>query len=313
MPSSPIESRIATVFIFNYPYEKNVEKLERLYADRFSHRFYAMPFYEGKAPNVFPVYGNCFQFQSFFADAWDRLRDGGFTHFLFTADDLLINPALNERNLLSELNMPAGSAYVRGLDPVDNVRFSWNFKWPTLLHFHGKAGVDWRRTLPPPADAAAAMAENGVKFGRFGWHNFRGGRMTLKDIYTFLFYCALRLKEKRDYPEIDLLAPPYPLVVSYADFLIVPVEIMERFTRLCRIFAALDTFVEVAAPTALAMTCPRVVLESASRWHTFDLRGDGREEAAFGAKYDYEVSKVYANFPENALFIHPIKFSQWRF
>lgn len=309
-PPAGFIPRLATVFVFNHRFEANVPKLERLYASRFSHRYYLMPFYRGDREDIIPVTHSSFQFQGYFQEAWKRLEHEGFTHFLFTADDLIINPKISETNLLSALKLGPQSGYSKGLDPVGNVSFAWNFSKPSLLNFDLGCGVEWTRELPPPAEATAAIEAKGVKLRRFGRHNFKH-LGTPKAWALFTAYWILRLREKRRSPKADLLSPPYPMVVSCSDFVVVPVGAMERFCHLCSIFAAMGVFVEIAIPTALAICCEHVVRQPDTHWRTLD-DWTPAERTRFCEERGYEMSRLLDQFAADELYVHPVKLSQWK-
>ncbi|MBR2165594.1 MAG: hypothetical protein IJ915_03500 [Paludibacteraceae bacterium] len=92
-------NKIALLIIYNHRYDKNIDRLENLYKGKFSHIYHIMPFYDGNIENVIPVYESSYRFQSYITQAFQHLKDKGFTHYFIVADDMLLNPQINETNL----------------------------------------------------------------------------------------------------------------------------------------------------------------------------------------------------------------------
>ena len=95
-----IMSKPCLIIIFNHRFDKNIPVLEKIYSGRFSNIFFLVPFYNGDKENVIPVYESSHFFQSFLAQGYNRFAKDEFTHYIFTGDDCLLNPALNENNFL---------------------------------------------------------------------------------------------------------------------------------------------------------------------------------------------------------------------
>ena len=112
----------------------------------------------------------------------------------------------------------------------------------------------------------------------------------------------------------------YPLAASYSDIVLVNGKDMERFSHYCGVFGSSSLFVEVAAPTALILAASTkistekdTILKGRSYWkspenvfcesedYTFD-----NLEKSFGS-----LSDILDRFPNDALYLHPIKLSRW--
>ena len=117
---------------------------------------------------------------------------------------------------------------------------------------------------------------------------------------------------------------PYPLLMSYSDFLVVPAVVIREFCRLCGVTAAMGLFVEIAIPTALALVCPVVVTEdcryarNSAQDKALSTRRIGKEiwtpqeVDAFRYKFDGSLKRLEQEFPEDLLYVHPVKLSKWR-
>ena len=51
-----MSSEVCLLIIYNHRYDDNIEKLERIYKNRFSDIYHIVPFYNGTIENVIPVY-----------------------------------------------------------------------------------------------------------------------------------------------------------------------------------------------------------------------------------------------------------------
>ncbi len=312
-PAAPAPTKVCFLILFNHRYDDNLAKLDRIYGGRFQHIRYLVPFYRGNRTDVFPVYYSSFQFEGYFRTAWERLRDEGFTHYFVCADDLILDPGLDETNFLDRLGLAADSGYINDLNPITTAHATWFPLLSALVSVAGKNGVNWAAELPDAATVAANCAAKGYPMGRFGWHNLRRGSR-VKAFFQIFFYFALRFRLWSRDRRTDVLAPPYPLVWGNADILVIPAPFIEKFVTYCSVFAAMGVFVEVGASTALLLSCPHVVRGAD------DPDTIGRYAWASEAKldefcrgFDYCIDRLLANFDKKWFSLHPIKLSRWRF
>jgi hypothetical protein len=302
--------------MFNHRFDKNIEKLEAIYAPRFSRIFHLMPFYEGHKANVIPVYERSLYFQGSIAQAFHRLCEHECEAYVVVADDLILHPSLNEDNILSELGVSAGEAYIKNLCSLTRVPLGW-------LYFTGSAqavhsGREAFSELPPVGVAAQRIRRQGIELGRYGLHNLEDwfGRPKLfygRGLGDPRFWKILLSNIVRGWL-------PYPLVMGYSDFLVVPAAAMREFARLCGVFAAMELFAEVAIPTALSLTCEKIATEievggyshgrprAGVRWRGTEIWG-GHD---LGSEHSGDLSSLLRSFTPNQLYIHPVKLSKWR-
>ena len=312
--SAPL--KLCLLIVFNHRFEANLPKLAWLYGKRFEHIRYLMPFYRGNRPDVIPVYNSSYYFQGFFMEAWKHLRSEGFTHFLVCADDMVLNPALNSGNFLESLRLGPDDAYIKHSTPLNDRAAEWTFFAPALLAFANKNGVNWQGELPSLEAAKENLRAKGYFFGRLGWHNLRAG-IHAKGIGLLAFYFVLRFLQRRRDPKTDLLALPYPILSGNADLMLIPAAYMEKFSSYSSVLAAMGVFVEMAAPTALNLACPRVVGEAETGgWFARDSALGYRTQAEaeeFCRQHDYQLEKLLADFESRNLFLHPVKLSRWNY
>ena len=47
---------VPLIIIYNHRFDQNIEKLNKIYGERFSKIYHLVPFYDGDLPNVIPVF-----------------------------------------------------------------------------------------------------------------------------------------------------------------------------------------------------------------------------------------------------------------
>lgn len=113
-------NNLCFMVLFNHRYDQNIKKIKKLYQDRFSDIYLLMPFYDGPSVNglnIIPVYESSFRFQGYIAQAYQRISQLGknYRHYVVIGDDLILNPGLNEANILSYMNLQEGESYITNL------------------------------------------------------------------------------------------------------------------------------------------------------------------------------------------------------
>lgn len=312
---------ICFINIFNHRFEQNVPLLEKMYGERFRNRYYIMPFYDGHDRRVIGVYENSHFFQGYIAQAFPRVFSDEYTHYVFCADDLVLNPAINEENILRELEVEGNCAYIKNLTALSEVYFLWIFYKRILEAFDSK-GVHFSRELPDAQEANAAMARHGIAFRELSMKNLRNwhGKLSFHDFryHKGFPWRSLYLLRRRPLP--------YPLVAAYSDFFVLPAKDIRRFVHLCGIFASMNLWVETAIPTAMAITSDRIVTELAlgKNWmseveclrHEKVWRGleiwKVPEVETFAEQLGYDLQRLSHHQQERRLlYVHPVKLSKW--
>ena len=300
------EFRFCLVVVFNHRFDQNLPLLRTLYQGRFSTVRFLVPFYRGNDPDVVPVFDSSATFQGYFAQARHQLASEEFSHYVFVADDLLLNPAINETNLHTFLRLGRAGGYTKYLKPFSSMTSCWTHFNRTLRALRFDEFVNARAELPPCEEAVARLAAHGLECRPLGWRNLEVGpgpwQHQIKEWVT-----ALSLI--RRHREGHGLA--YPLLMGYADLLVVPAPALPEFCHLCGVFAALGIFVECAAPTALALAVPQLSLERDLTQQGLELWSDA-DRHAFWSRYSGQLSELLKNFPERHLYVHPIKLPHWQ-
>ena len=317
-----VADNASAVFLFNHRFERNLDKLDALYADRFPRRTYLMPFARSERADVCAVHETSWHFSGHVAQGAASFIDDTATHYVFISDDLILNPRFNADNIIRELGLPSGAGYIKSLAPLDANRYAWHRALPaTIALKRNGAGFDWRAELPPEDDARAKFAAMGLADHVPSIQSVAQARHILGTVLPAAGYLTAPWMAKLRGKPSD-----YPLLMGYADFFVVPASAIRQFAHLCGVFAALDIFAEVAVPTALALACDTVITEmmpgarfaeaDAPRRADFPWQGtefwDPAETPAFAARYGNEWQRLMKEFPEQWLYVHPVKLSQWR-
>ena len=301
------ELRFCLVVVFNHRFDQNLPVLRALYRGRFSNVRFLVPFYRGDDPDVIVVYASSATFQGYFAQARQQLVGEDFSHYVFIADDLLLNPAINEGNLAAYLRLRPGFGYVKGLEAFSDLTTRWTHFHRTLSALQFDDGfVNASAELPGRDEALARLARHGLRFQRLGWRNLEAAPGKPAARVGSWLASAWRI-----YGRLASRELAYPLAMGYADLLVVPTGAMPEFCHLCGVFAAMEVFVECAAPTALALAVPELRREQDLAATGLELWSDEDREA-FSQRYDVRLPNLLAGFPADRLYVHPIKISHWR-
>ncbi len=310
----------ALIVIFNHKFEKNLKKLRKIYSNKFENMYFLMPFYRGEEKDVISVYENSYNFHGYFPQGLNKFYEENFNNYIFIADDLLLNPKLTSNNIIKELNLCNNSGYIKNISPLSDYYIQW-------LHYHKVLdafeyqGFDFLKELPDSEEINKSLLKYGIIHSNIKISNFKdwNGNLNYKDI----------IKNWGFYKEFIFLMRkktlPYPFLASYSDFFIVPKIAIEKFCHYCGIFAAINLFAEISIPTALFLSCPKIMTELEIGENFITGTSKKNEYAKWYGKEIWDLNSVilledqYKNslvllqnsFPENLLYIHPVKISKW--
>ena len=329
-----MQAKVALVFVFNHRYDRNIALLEEIYKRRFSNIFYLVPFYDGDKANVIPVYESSFYFHGYMAQGLKHYFSEEFEHYLFVADDLVLNPAINENNYKQFFNLSSETSFIPEIfelhklsnnntlhfenfkaSPGNPNKFYWWRIKDVVKYRHEKEGTEIKNEMPPFSEAKAALQK----------HGFSITPLSYQDVWGGIFPFSIRSHQQRRHLAKYLLHMrslrkqfhlSYPLVGSYSDLVIVAGASIKKFCKYCGAFAANELFVEFAVPTALLLASENVITEL-----QLDKRGDiywtytSESSAHYEGQmqqYHYNLQELLSNFPADKLYIHPIKLSKWK-
>lgn len=303
------ETSVCIVVVFNHRYDKNIDKLKKIYGNRFSRIVFLVPFYDGSDADVIPVYESSYQFQGYFIQAYEKLMATGCEYFLMIADDMVLNPKYGESDILFYLGMKNKKVGIDGISPLNGKgRFAWRHtRYSSRPFFH--KSTEWRESLPSYDEAIDLFKE------------FWGG-IPYPEVYEETFFAPISgeseetfSRAKRDFLEwnqgkADI---PYPMAMAYSDILFVRRDIMKVLFHRMGIFAGMNLFVEIAIPTAIVLSVRR---EEVSFFSELSGRGgkiiwEKEEILKFSERCKNSYKNLIDIWDESWLYVHPVKLSSW--
>lgn len=312
-------SKVALIIIYNHQYNKNISRLEKIYKDRFSNIYHLVPFYNGDKANVIPVYDNSFYFQGYVAQGLKSYFHEDYEHYFFVADDLILNPVINENNYKEHLNLGANTCFLPGFITLHECDFYWKRVGEAYHYNMHVPGVEAHSQLPDSNSALEAFGRFGLEVKPLSFHQIWEGPEAISP--GVIENIKRRIPNAQNLPDQVVTEAiknqlvsqtynlPYPLVGSYSDIFVVSSDAIKQFCHYCGVFAATKLFVEVALPTSLVLSAKEIVTED-------NLRLQGKalwtaEDYKILEKYGKKLSALLEDFPLNHLYLHPVKLSEW--
>ena len=306
---------VALVIIYNHRYDANIPILEKIYGERFSNIYHLVPFYDGDKENVIAVYDNSYYFESYIAQAYRTLKSfGNFEHYIFVADDLILNTSITENNYKEEYKISTEETFYPKFLSLDR---RYKDRWLNLQHILyfriAPSGLEVKNELPGYNEIMKKFEENDLMIPK----------LEIKDIYTLpdrkkygnsikgLYSYWRKKREIKKLPKLKNINLDIPLISGFSDHFVIADSDFKSFAHLCGIFAASRLFVEFAIPTALVISCKhKIKTEDNIDKKSVTYWMDDRVE--FENKYNLSLNNLLNSFPEGDLFIHPVKLSKWK-
>lgn len=303
--------KVALIIIYNHQYNKNIEVLERIYHSKFSNIYHLVPFYNGTKANVIPVYENSYYFQGYVAQGFKSYFSQDYAHYFFIADDLILNPAINEKNYTENLKLNANSCFLPGFITFHDIKDWWWTRVGEAFRYKlNVPGVESQAQLPDFHTALKRFKNFELEIKPLQINQIWKRPTSVRDIMRLLVrdknYFIRKLKSKLFRQRYSL---SYPMVGSYSDIFVVSSNTIKNFCHYCGVFAATNLFVEVGLPTAMVLSAEKIVLGK-----DIELQGGALwtvEDYKILDKYQNNLNNLLENFPENLLYLHPIKLSKW--
>lgn len=303
--------QVALVIIYNHQFNKNIEILESLYKTRFSNIYHLVPFYCGEKSNVIPVYDSSHYFQGYIAQGFKSFYKEKYTHFFFVADDLLLNPIINEANYSDIFKLNPEACFLPEVITLHERQEWWSKINHAYLYNVNQPGVEAKNQLPEYDVAIKEFDKFGIEIKPLSFNQIWKTPASIKEWRWLIVrdtFSAIRcLKSKFSKREYRL---SYPLVGAYSDIFIVSSDSIKKFIHYCGVFSATKLFVEIAIPTSMVLASNELVTEKELELQGRALWSEGDFDSL--VKYEYDLNKLFDNFPENHLYLHPIKLSKWK-
>lgn len=292
-------SRVCLVIIFNHKFEKNIEKLRKLYGNRFSNIYFLMPFYQGNDSEVIPVYECSYTFQGYVTQGLPRYYNEDYDYYVFIGDDLVLNPELNENNIVVAFGMKENACFIESAEPVNKCTYWPYSRIQQVMSAFNQRGTTYKGEIPDREEAFKIVKNKG--FDDFSMKDFRSSDRSR----------AVQLKSaiKKCFYHYEL---PYPIFSGYSDFFIISKENIKEFAHVCGVFAAMGLWVEMAIPTALRLINTTVVTNQDISMEAMCMWAPTEPQKFIEANADYSIEKMNEIWPNNIAYIHPLKLSKWK-
>lgn len=316
-----MKNKVALLVIFNHRYDRNIPVIEEFYKDRFGYIYFIVPFYDGNKENVIPVYGRSIFFESYIAQAYNILKKEKFDYYYIIADDMIINPHINENNIQQFFELQDGESWIPHLRRIKDQKYFWVGTLAAYLYKPSQKYVEVKTEIPSVKEALEKFEFQGL---------LNPMELTRKDVFKGFslkteylgdkIRLALRILTLLRHPLRKSANLSYPLAASYSDTLLVAGDSMERFAHYCGVFGATSLFVEVAIPTALILASEKKIKTEKdisrtgrSYWKSANnVFCDNPSYLWDNLEYEYKnLNDIIDRFPDDAIYLHPIKISKW--
>jgi hypothetical protein len=244
---------------------------------------------------VIPVYEHSWYFQNYISQAYTHLRNEGFTHYLIIADDLIVNPIIDENNIWEMVGVRQDEPFVPAT-PIflQRAKGYWGHFWEAMKYRLDIKGVEVESILPTKEQAEERFRKYDFPTGAIPWNY-----LIMHHQNWWLGIKNLPWKRKLK----------YPIIGCYSDTFMITEDVMERFCTYCGAFAATRLHVELAIPTSLVLASEKVRFQD-----DLKLKYGALWPKTIGQldKYKFNLQALLDDFPKDKFFLHPIKLSKWQ-
>jgi hypothetical protein len=314
--------------IFNHQYEANISLLEHYYKGRFNRIWHLSPFSQSTLAHIIPVYDGSFTFQNFVANAWRTLASSEADYFAFVSDDLLLDPLINQSNIKEHFNLVDNGAFISVLHDLTQAQYGRGVIEVKRMQKQSHHGLEYESHIPTIEEARQLISRhvpvNNDTLWNYPPYNVTYQKPYLKHIRTnwksfkaFLWHQRERIKHL-----VKPAVMPYPVIGGNADIFVIHRHDMPAFAHLCGVFSAMRLFVELAIPTAMAISCQKISTEHDTRrrginyvkvWQQQEIKQAFELIREIENNAECNIDNLSRSWPSQYLYLHPIKLSKWHF
>jgi hypothetical protein len=306
--------------LLNHRYDKNFETIEEIYEGRFSHIYHLVPFYDGDKKNVIPVFGRSIFFESYIAQGFNVFFKQQFKHYFIVADDMILNPEINETNYQEFFGLGDCQSFLPSLLPLHSINQFWIGNISAYFYIKKQKYIESGRELPTEDEAIKRFSSQGIEIKAFSRKELFG-KFTLKiDSLGNKSRLILRILTRLRHPFTNKLHLPYPMVGSYSDIAIISSDTIKEFCHYCGVFGATGLFAEVAIPTALVLASKEIILTESQMAHKGRSFWQSKDAIFWKSELNdvkwldnnfNSLDDILKKFPEECIYLHPVKLSKW--
>ena len=286
---------------FSWQFDKNIPRLDELYAERFPCRHYLMPFYQGVHPHTIPIHESSLHFQNYFAQANKSLPQDA-DHYVICGDDMILHPEINHRNIIEFIGC-GEKGYVKYINAVTDHPFAWH-RFSEALHFLDEyRAIPFRDMMPSREELIEIYRRHGIEISNVGLRNLKGvweRKVSWKRINAGLKF--IFSKKRKRFAE-------WPLVEGYCDFLVVPRKYWQKFIYYCGILGAMNVWHDCGVVTSLLLACDEIMQEKDSP--AFGIELWNQDVDNLYDQYQGDLQSLLSDYKPNQIYTHPVKLSRW--
>jgi hypothetical protein len=269
-----------------------------------------MPFYRGDDSDVLPVFGHSYTFQDYLVQAYPLIK-GNFSHYLIVGDDMLLNPALCEENILNALQCDSSRSYIKEIRTTSpNDPWAQRHRYLDVLDY---PGISLAPLLPTPNELRECFERNALRaqapklrlrtYAKLGFWYF---------ISHFTPNPITRRSRKLSHHKTALTSHVQYVVRSYSDFFAIASRDMDAFIHYCGVLSSIRLFAEIAIPTALIYAGATIRQEKDIAYHGVETwTKETNLTPAFTAAPGILDLWSYFSANPKALYVHPVKLSKF--
>ena len=314
--------------VFNHQYEKNIGLLDHYYSGKFNKIWHLSPFSKSTLEHVIPVYDGSFTFQNFIANAWHHIKHSDADYFVFVSDDLILDPAVNQTNIDHHFSLGADGAFISVLHDLSRGEYGRGLKEVKRMQKQSHLGLEYERHLPSVQEATKLISRHvtidTLKLSKYPSYNAKMAKPYLENFRKNWKNTKANIWHQRERwrHHLNPAFMPYPVIGGNADIFIMPRSRMPEFIHLCGVFSAMRVFVELAVPTAMAMTCEKISTEENTArtginyvkvWQQQEIKFARMVLQKVEQDCDLKLNNLASNWPHDYLYLHPLKLSKWSY
>lgn len=324
------ETSICLCVIYNHNHEKTVPLLREYYGKNFDKIVFLMPFYRGNEADIIPYYNKSHLFQASVNQAYPKLKEINASHYVFIADDLVLNPIINQYNVLDYLGGKENIAFCGAFDLINASKW---VQLRSVINFdYNASGVNWKNLLPTYDKMKEILAKKGFDY-KINLSEVVNNLKKLNyiDIPSYATRALSEHNKQNIWQKIIsiimpktfskpplIVEPQYPCVGGYSDIFVIPNHLFDDFSHYCGVTTAMGIFVEIAIPMIVLILSPNYdtikTIDYMKLLEEKEFAGIanfsvGKNDCPFTLAAELQLSKAFQGKFSNVLFYHPIKLS----
>lgn len=317
------------VVIYNNKYLQNVEIINKTYKDRFSRIYHLMPYYFpseklSKLDNVIGVSGHPYYHQDYLYQGLENYYKEDASHYIFVADDLILNPFINENNYLEYFKLSENSSFINFLRPFNKLsnKFKKGHFMKDTYKFDRRylelRGFDEIKNIPSFAEAVERFKLYGLDVANCSdnLYDILPRRYKFESIYSNKLLNSLAYLYSHAKQLIIPRKMDYPLAFGFADIFIIPKNDIHKLCYYCSIFAAANIVVELAIPTSLVLINDDIKLINELGYKFIDYNApinmiNAPKLVNYLLNYQDGLDKLSHYWVDDYLYAHPVKLSNY--